>query len=83
MAAMERDLLATVRTLRAGGLDAAAKLDDGLLEVRLGPYRRTFREPELRAAADWLAACARMNYPGSDFARLWRLLRRIAAQSVP
>lgn len=81
---MKRDLLTTLRMLRAEGLDAGARLDDGMLEVSIGSHVAVFRSPDLGAASDWLAACTVVHYPASDFARLWAFLARAhAALNVP
>ncbi len=80
---MDRDLFTTLRMLRADGLDAGARFDNGRLEVSLGKQVVVLETPDLRAAANWLAACAILNYPRSDFAKLWRVLARAAAAEVP
>lgn len=80
---MDRDLLTTVRMLRAGGLDAAARFDNGRLEISLGQHAVVLGTPDLVAAANWLAACAITRYPESDFAKLWRTLAKAAAAEVP
>jgi hypothetical protein len=73
-AGVDRDLFITVEMLRAGGLNARVRLDDGAIEVSLERHVAVFRTPDLGVAADWLAGSALRNYPGSDFAKLRRLL---------
>lgn len=80
---VERDLLATVKMLRAEGLDADMYVGEGVIEVSLGDHMTAFDMPKFRCAADWLAACALAYYPNSDFSKLRRLLAACAARLSP
>lgn len=70
----ERDLLTTVKMLRAEGLDAGMYVGEGVIEVTLEDHMTVFDMPKFSRAADWLAACALTYYPNSDFSRVRRLL---------
>lgn len=69
--------------LRRGGLDVDVGLADGVIEVRLAEHRASFPASHASKAADWLAACAVMNYSESDFAKLWLMLARVAGGAIP
>ena len=79
---MKRDLFATVEMLQAEGLDARVRIGEGMLEVSLGNRIATFRTPDFRGAANWLAGCACAYYPESCFARLRRFLARSAGAAT-
>ena len=34
-------------------------------------------------AADWLARCAVINYPESEFAQLWLMLATVSGGAIP
>ena len=83
---MERDLRTTLRTLHASEITAAAQITgDGRIQVWLGD--RTlgvcdaafFPLHESARAADWLAERAVKYFPKSDFAKVHRLIARLAA----
>ncbi|HET7197605.1 MAG TPA: hypothetical protein VFI86_02995 [Burkholderiales bacterium] len=80
---MKRDLFATVKMLRAGGLNAGVRVGDGMIVVFLEDRVATFRTLDFGVAANWLAECACRNHPGSDLARLWRVLARAATVRIP
>jgi len=80
---MRRNLFVTVKMLQAGGLDADVSFARGLIEVRVGKHCATFSAPQVDKAADWLVACAVMNYPESDLSKLWRMLATAAGGAIP
>ena len=80
---MRRDLFVTTAMLQRGGLSADVRLSDGALDVRLEEHRATFPATSAAMAADWLAACAVINYPESDFAKLWAMLAAVAGGVIP
>jgi hypothetical protein len=78
---VQRDLLTTVAMLRYGGLDAEARLRKGVIEVSVAHHKAVCATEEL--AADWLVSCAFLQYPDSDFARLWRMLAKAMVNAAP
>ena len=38
---------------------------------------------EADKAADWLARCAVINYPESEFAQLWLMLATVSGGAIP
>jgi len=69
--------------LQAEGLDADVSFARGLVEVRVGKHRTSFASSQVDKAADWLVACAVMNYPDSDLSKLWRMLATAAGGAIP
>jgi hypothetical protein len=69
--------------LQRDGLAADVRLIDELIEVRLERHCAMFPASQMRAAADWLAACAVMHYPESDFSKLWVMLLKAAGGVIP
>lgn len=80
---MRRNLFVTAVTLQKGGLAPDVRLGQGSIEVRLGEHRAVFPAADTDQAADWLAACAVINYPESDFAKLWLMLATVAGGAIP
>lgn len=80
---MRRNLFVTVKMLQAGGLDADVSFARGLIEVRVGKHSTSFAASKVDKAADWLVACAVMNYPESDLSKLWRMLATAAGGAIP
>ena len=80
---MRRDLFVTAAMLQKGGLAPDVRLGQSCIEVRLHEHRATFPPSSPDKAADWLAACAVMNYPESDFAKLWLMLATVAGGAIP
>ena len=80
---MRRDLFVTAAMLRHGGLRPNVRLVGGSIEVRLGEHRATFPAGNAGDAADWLAACAVINYPESELAKLWAMLATAAGGAIP
>lgn len=80
---MRRDLFITVTMLQQAGLTADVRLEQGLIEVRVGEHRASFPPAAADQAANWLAACTVMNYPESDLARLWLMLATVAGGAIP
>jgi hypothetical protein len=80
---MRRNLFITAIMLQRGGLAADVRLAEGSIEVRLGEHRASFPPANADEAADWLAACAVMNFPESDLAKLWLLLATVAGGAIP
>jgi len=77
---MNRHLLLTADMLRAEGLNTSLHFSEGSVEVRLDDHAAVFRSPrDLRKAANWLAECARMHYPESEFLKVWLFVAKIAA----
>lgn len=80
---MRRNLFVTVEMLQVGGLAADVRFAHGLIEVRLAEHRRVFPALNAGMAADWLAECALMNYPKSDFSKVWMTLATAAGGVIP
>jgi len=80
---VRRNLFVTVKMLQAGGLAADVKFARGLIEVQVDQHRATFAASKPGKAADWLVACAVMNYPESDLSKLWRMLATAAGGAIP
>ena len=80
---MRRNLFITAAMLQRGGLTPDVRLAKDLIEVRLNEHRATFPPAHADEAADWLAACAVINYPESDFAKLWQMLATVAGGVIP
>ena len=83
---MKRDLRTTLRTLHASGITAAAQITgDGRIQVWLGDRvlgvcdAAFFSLHESSRAADWLVGRAIRYFPGSDFAKVHRLIMQAAA----
>ena len=77
---MNRDLLVTCDMLRAEGLNASLRVSEGSVEVRLDDHAAVFQSPrDLRKAANWLAECALMHYPDSEFLKVWLFIAKVAA----
>ena len=80
---MNRDLLVTFDMLRAEGLNASLHFSEGSVEVRLDDQAAVFQSPrDLRKAANWLAECALMHYPDSEFLKVWLFVAKVAAVMV-
>jgi hypothetical protein len=69
--------------LERGGLKPNIGFVDGFIEVRLEEHRATFSAANAGDAADWLAACAVIKYPESEFAKLWAMLATLAGGAIP
>jgi hypothetical protein len=69
--------------LRQGGLSPDVRLVEGSIEVRLEEHQATFSTANVADAADWLAACAVINYPESELAKLWAMLATVAGGAIP
>lgn len=80
---MRRDLGTTLGMLQLGGLDASARIADGLIEVYLGEHRAVFLAADPELAADWLAECAVMKYPDCDLSKVWMMLVQVAGGAIP
>ena len=80
---MRRNLFVTIKMLQAGGLDADVSFAHGLIEVQVGKHSASFSASQVNKAADWLVACAVMNYPDSDLSKLWRMLATAAGGAIP
>ena len=80
---MRRNLFLTVEMLQLGGLAANVGMARGLIEVRLDEHRAVFPASKAHLAADWLAKCAVMNHPESDFSKLWLMLATAAGGAIP
>ena len=80
---MRRNLFVTVAMLQTGGLAADVSFAHGVIEVQVEKHRATFRASQVDKAADWLVACAVMNYPESDLSKLWRMLATAAGGAIP
>jgi hypothetical protein len=80
---MRRDLFVTVEMLRSSGLQAELAFAQGSIQVRLNEHRAVFAASQSAKAADWLAACAVMNYPDSELSKLWSMLARAAGGAIP
>ena len=80
---MRRNLFVTVQMLQVGGLAADVSFAHGWVEVQVGHHRATFPAAKADKAADWLVACAVMNYPESDLSKLWRMLATAAGGAIP
>ena len=80
---MRRNVFVTVEMLQAGGLSAGVGMAQGLIEVRLDGHRAMFPASKAHRAADWLAECAVMNHPESDFSKLWMMLAAAAGGAIP
>ena len=80
---MRRNLFVTVQMLQLGGLAADVSFANGAIDVQLGKHCATFPASKADMAADWLAKCAIMHYPKSDFAKLWIMLAKAAGGAIP
>ena len=80
---MRRNLFVTVEMLQLGGMAADVSFANGLIEVQLGRHRATFPASKVDMAADWLAKCAIMHYPRSDYSKLWITLAKAAGGAIP
>jgi hypothetical protein len=80
---MRRNLFITAAMLQRGGFTPDVRLAQEAIEVRLNEHRATFPASHANQAADWLAACAVINYPDSDFAKLWQMLATVAGGAIP
>ena len=80
---MRRNLFITAAMLQRGGLIPDVRLGQDVIEVRLNEHRATFPPAHTDQAADWLAACAVINFPESDFAKLWQMLATVAGGVIP
>lgn len=80
---MRRNLFVTVEMLQLADMAADVRFAHGLIEVRLAEHRATFPAAKVEKAADWLAECALMHYPKSDFSKLWVTLAKAAGGAVP
>jgi|1186.fasta_scaffold706157_2 hypothetical protein len=80
---MQRNAFITAAMLQRDGFGVDVRFVDGSIEVRLEGERATFPAGEAEKAADWLAACAVMNYPESAMARLWVMLAAVAGGAIP
>jgi len=79
---VRRDVFVTAAMLQRGGLRAGVQLVQGSIDVRLEEHRATFPASNAGEAADWLVACAVINYPESDFAKLWSMLATAAGGAI-
>jgi|1185.fasta_scaffold647085_2 hypothetical protein len=80
---MNRDVFVTVDMLQRDGLRADVRFAKGSIEVSLAEHRSTFPTTDSQKAADWLAACAVINYPESAVAQLWFMLAQVAGGAIP
>jgi hypothetical protein len=80
---MRRDLFVTADMLQRAGLPAELSFAHGLIFVRLDEHRAVFAAAQAAKAADWLSACAVMNYPDSELSKLWQILARAAGGAIP
>ena len=80
---MRRNLFVTAAMLQRGGLKPDIRLGQESIEVRLNEHAAVFPPSKAENAADWLAACAVIHYPESDFARLWLMLAAAAGGAIP
>ena len=80
---VRRDLFVTVEMLRRSGLQAGLSFAQGSIRVRLNEHQAVFAASQSARAADWLAACAIMNYPESELAKLWLMLAGAAGGAIP
>jgi hypothetical protein len=80
---VQRNLFVTLKMLQAGGLEADVSFANGLIEVRVAKHSMKFAAAQVDKAADWLVACAVMNYPDSDMSKLWRMLATAAGGAIP
>lgn len=80
---MRRNVFVTVDMLQAGGLAADVRFTRGLIEVQIDKHSARFPAAEAKKAADWLVACAVMNYPDSELSKLWRMLATAAGGAIP
>lgn len=69
--------------LQRAGLGVDVQLADGSIEVRLDGHRARFPATNANMAADWLAACAVINCPESEFAKVWVMLAELAGGAIP
>jgi len=69
--------------LQTGGLPADVSFTRGMIDVQVGEHNESFRPSEVEKAADWLVACAVMNYPDSELSKLWRMLATAAGGAIP
>lgn len=79
---MHRDLFTTVRMLWREGIEVDLRVVRGQMVISLGDHTAVFSDAESRVAASWLARCAVMHYPESDFAKVWLLLAKAAAAGI-
>lgn len=80
---MRRDLFVTAAMLQHGGLHPHIRLAKGSIEVRLEEHLATFSAANAGDAADWLAACAVINYPDCELAKLWVMFATLAGGAIP
>jgi hypothetical protein len=80
---MRRDVFVTVGMLQRDGLNADVRFAQGSIEMRLEEHRATFPVTDGEKAADWVAACAVINYPECAMAQLWFLLASVAGGAIP
>ena len=80
---MRRDLFVTAAMLQHAGLRPKIRLVAGSIEVRLDEHRATFSAANAGDAADWLAACAVINFPECELAKLWVMLATVAGGAIP
>lgn len=80
---MRRDLPTTLGMLQHGGLEASARIANGLIEVHLGEHQAVFLAADGELAADWLAECAVMKYPDCELSKVWMMLVQVAGGAIP
>jgi len=80
---MRRNLFVTATMLQRAGLAADVRLGPAGIEVRLNEHRAVFPPSSDDKAADWIAACAVIHYPESDFAKLWVMLATLSGGAIP
>ena len=80
---MRRDLFVTAAMLQKAGLAPDVRLTQGSIEVRLGEHHAIFPSSGADQAADWLARCAVIHYPESEFAQLWLMLATVSGGAIP
>jgi len=51
--------------------------------LRVGKHCASFSAPQVDKAADWLVACAVMNYPDSDLSSCGAMLATAAGGAIP
>ena len=69
--------------LQQAGLTPDVRLTQGSIEVHLGEHHALFTSSAPDQAADWLARCAVINYPESEFAQLWLMLATVSGGAIP
>jgi hypothetical protein len=80
---MHRDVFVTADMLQRDGLRADVRFAQGTIEVTLEEHQKAFPTTDAEKAADWLAACAVINYPDSAVAQLWFMLASLAGGAIP